>query len=125
MHKREKGNKGEDVGCKFLEKRGFTIVDRNYQKKWGELDIVAIKDKTVHFFEVKTVYVDFSDKTDSHRPEDNVDGWKLKHLRRIIETYLDDKWKGMDSEFQFHVLCVFMNTKTRKAQVKWIENVIL
>jgi len=38
------GNLGEDIGCKFLVKRGFLIKDRNYRKKWGELDIIAEKD---------------------------------------------------------------------------------
>src|SRR5258708_37406369 len=114
IHKRAKGNIGENAACIFLEKNGFKIVDRNYQKKWGELDIIAQKDKMVHFFEVKSVTTPLADKFfDAHRPEDNVDGWKVKHLRRTIEAYLDEKGRGLDAEFQFHILCVFMNLTTR------------
>ena len=51
----ETGVKGEEVATKYLEKKGFLIVNRNYRKKWGELDIVAEKEGIVHFVEVKTV----------------------------------------------------------------------
>ena len=53
--KQKIGNLGEDIGCKFLVKRGFSIKDRNYRKKWGEIDIVVEKDAVLHFIEVKTV----------------------------------------------------------------------
>lgn len=126
LNKRAKGNKGEDIACRFLEKNGFKVVNRNYLKRWGELDIVAKKDNIIHFFEVKSVTGRFDEEFfDTHKPEDNVDGWKVGKLRRIIETYLDEKGGGLDSEFQFHVLCVYMNMETHFAKVKWLKNVIL
>ena len=126
INKRAKGNTGEEIACTFLKSRCFTVVDRNYQKKWGELDIVALKDKSLHFFEVKSVTSHFMDKLrNSHRPEDNVDGWKIKHLRRMVETYLNEKYGESDIEFQFHILCVYMNMIQRTAKVRWIKNVIM
>ena len=53
LHTREKGNVGEDIACKFLVKNGFNVIDRNYYKKWGELDVVAKRGNELHFFEVK------------------------------------------------------------------------
>ena len=126
LHKRAKGNRGENIACEFITGKGFQVVARNYLKKWGELDIVAKKDNMVHFFEVKSVMVDFSEKYfDTHRPEDNVDGWKVGHLRRIIETYLDEKGGGLETPFQFHILCVYMNMNTHRARVNWLKNMIL
>ncbi len=55
MHTRTKGDKGEDVACIFLRKHGFQVVTRNYLRKWGELDIIAVKEGIVHFFEVKSI----------------------------------------------------------------------
>jgi putative endonuclease len=136
LHKRaknrEKGNIGEDIACKFLEANGFCVVDRNYQKKWGELDIVAREDATkgdsrsnaLHFFEVKSVMRNFSAGA-PYKPEDNVNNLKVRHLQRIIQTYLAEKGRGLGADFHFHVLCVFMNEKTRRAKVKWIKDVIL
>jgi len=52
---KEVGNLGETVACEYLRRHGFTIRDRNYVKKTGELDVVAEKEDTLHFVEVKTV----------------------------------------------------------------------
>lgn len=125
MNTRLKGQKGEDIACKFLENHGFLIIERNYQKKWGEIDIIAIKDKITHFFEVKSVVGDYSKSNDVHRPEDNVHGLKVRNISRTIETYFAEKRMSSESEFNFHVICVYMNEQTRRARVKWIENVIL
>ena len=125
MHTRTKGNIGENIACKFLEKEGFMVIGRNYLRKWGELDIIAQKDSMIHFFEVKSVSASDLSGSNIHQPEDNVHGLKTKRLRRIVETYLDDKGGGLDREFQFHVLCIYMNAKTRTARVKWLKNIIL
>ncbi len=135
---REKGNAGEEIACKFLIKNGFKIEDRNYYKKWGELDIIATKEnqlgnklkKELHFFEVKSVVRNFTEKSFKNRsgfhdPEENVHDFKVKQLRKIIQTYLVDKGYGLNHIFNFHILCVYMNEKTRKARVKWVNNVIL
>ena len=120
-----KGNNGESIACTFLEGKGFRIIARNYLRKWGEIDIIAEKDGVPHFFEVKSVTADFSASVNGHRPEDNVHGLKVRHIRRMIETYLEEEGRGLDCEFQFHVLCVFMDMRTRKARVQWMENIIL
>lgn len=53
--KQKIGQIGEDCACKYLEKCGFKILERNYLKKWGEIDIVAKKGNKLHFVEVKSV----------------------------------------------------------------------
>ena len=125
-HKRAKGNKGEDIACEYLQRQGFKVIVRNYQKKWGEIDIIAQKEGIIHFFEVKSVIVKrFDSFTDSHQPEENVHGLKTRHIRRMIETFLAETKRGLDAEFHFHVICVYMNSNTRLARVKWIKDVIL
>ena len=47
------GQVGEDIACKFLMKHGFTVLERNYTKKWGEIDIIAQKEDVLYFVEVK------------------------------------------------------------------------
>ena len=96
------GEVGENIAVRFLMKHNFSILGRNYTKKWGELDIVAEKDNKLYFIEVKSVsretlntfipksYND-SDPRYEHRPEDNMHPWKLKRLSRTIQTYLLNK----------------------------------
>lgn len=49
------GALGEELVARFLMKRGFTVTDRNFRKKWGELDVIAVKKNILHFVEVKSV----------------------------------------------------------------------
>jgi putative endonuclease len=118
--KQKVGKIGEDTACKFLMKHGFEIVDRNYWKKWGEIDIVAKKDNFLHFIEVKSV----SHETD-FAPEENVHPWKQKRLTRVIQTYLLDKKIPDNIEWQIDVMAVFLDFAKRTAKIRMTENVIL
>ncbi len=46
--------KGEDAACAFLQKKGYKILERNFRKGYGEIDIIAIHNNTLVFIEVKT-----------------------------------------------------------------------
>jgi len=135
--KQKIGEIGENVACKFLVKHGFTILERNYTKKWGEIDIVAQRQENrglkLYFIEVKAVTRDLSDVSritskdslDQYRPEDNMHPWKLKRLSRTIQTYLVSKHVSESTEWQFDLLVVFLDMKNKKARVKRVEDVIL
>lgn len=47
------GRKGEDLACKYLKKHGYKIIERNFRTPFGEADIIAFKDDTYCFVEVK------------------------------------------------------------------------
>ncbi len=123
--KQEVGKLGEDAACKFLVKHGFVVKDRNYGRKWGEIDIVAEKGNLLHFIEVKTVSHVTSEGANDYLPEDNVHLWKRKRLARIIKTYILDKNVSDETEWQVDVLAVFLDFKTRKANIRVTENIIL
>jgi len=118
--KQNVGNIGENIACRFLEKRGFRIVERNYRKKWGEIDIIATKNGVLHFVEVKTI----SSKGD-YMPEDNVRAWKKLRLSRVIRTYLLDKKVPEDTEFEVDIVAVFFDKETGESKVEMLENVNL
>ena len=120
---------GEDAVCTYLKRKGYTITDRNYLKKWGELDVVARKGTKIHFVEVKSVSRTFDDvpheTSDRYRPEDNMHPWKLKRLSRTIQSYLLDKNVPDEVEWQFDVATVFVDQTKRLCRVKMLEDVIL
>ena len=124
--KRKIGDFGENIVCNFLVKHGFIILDRNYHKKWGEIDIIAQKNKIVHFIEVKTV-----SRETSYKPEENVHLWKLKRMSRAIQTYLIEKNsylpadKEGETEWQIDVAAVFLDLNNKKAKIRMTENVIM
>ena len=124
------GGLGEEIASKFLSNKGFTIVTRNYRKKFGEIDIIAKKAGKIYFVEVKTVSREDLEELDvemkdTFRPEDNVHLWKLKRLSRAIQVYLSENKLGDETDWQFDVATVFLDMKSKKARVKVLEDVIL
>lgn len=126
------GELGEDVACKYLEKHGFTITERNYTKKWGEIDIIGTKEGKIYFMEVKSVSRDLDHLNEigedvtrgTFRPEENMHPWKMKRLSRTVGTYLIHNRIG-NTPWQFDLLVVYLDTNKRLARVKVVENVIL
>ncbi len=123
------GELGEDIACKYLKKHDFSIIERNYTKKWGEIDIIAKKRYKLYFIEVKSVSCDkLSDSSESDvldkKPEENMHKWKMKRLSRVVQTYLIEKRIG-NTEWQFDLLLVYLDLKNKKARIKNLENIIL
>jgi len=133
--KRKLGDIGENIACDYLEKHGFEILDRNYLRKWGELDIVAKKKGIIRFVEIKSVScenlprgglgnVSHVTSKDFYRPEENVHPWKLKRLARAMQTYMLEKHLD-DVEFQLDIITVKIDQTHHKAQIEMIENVVI
>lgn len=129
--KQSTGRLGEDIAVKYLENKGFSILERNYLKKYGEIDIITQKYGIIHFIEVKSVSCEIcignvSRVTkDVYRPEDNIHPQKLKRLARTIQAYLLSRYPKDDPVWVFDAIIVRLDTKTHQANVKFIENIIL
>lgn len=128
--KQKIGEIGEGVACKFLVKHNFTILDRNYTKKWGEIDIIAKKSNKLYFVEVKSVSREtlnnvIHETADRYRPEDNMHPWKIKRIARTIQTYLLSKKIPDNKEWQVDLLVVYLDLNNKKAKVRRIEDLIL
>jgi putative endonuclease len=120
---------GEQISARYYERSGFVILGTNYLRKWGEIDIIAKKDNTVHFVEVKTVsYETKTDLTQSvargtWRPEENVTAHKLQKLSRVIGSWLvDNNWSG---RWQIDVVAVRVVPRETFATIKIMDNVVL
>ena len=138
----EKGRLGEEIACRFLVNKGFKLIERNYQKKWGEIDIIASKYNILHFIEVKSVSREnincFDDNvselassrlgrrvTDNYRPEDNIHLTKLKRLARTVQVYLLEKYPKSEPEWVFDAITVRIDTKNRQAHMKFLADIAL
>ena len=119
------GQSGEDIACQFLESKGFKVLERNYRKPWGEIDIVAEKGGVVRFVEVKAVSCeslpDISREMD-YRPEEMVTASKLKKVARTAALYMENKKDRR--EFQIDVVGVIVDLSTRRARCRLIEQAL-
>ncbi|KKQ21299.1 MAG: hypothetical protein US45_C0011G0007 [Candidatus Nomurabacteria bacterium GW2011_GWA1_37_20] len=127
--KQKIGEIAENIAVRFLVKQDFLILDRNYTKKWGEIDIIAEKTNKLYFIEVKSVSRETLDSVtyetmDQYKPEDNMHPWKLKRMARTIQTYLLSK--NLDEkEWQVDLLVVFLSLKDKNAKIKVVNDIIL
>ena len=114
------GKFGEDIAIKYLENHGYKILERNYRKPWGEIDVVAQQSDELVFVEVKTQNQEFE-----WRPEENVTRHKKRQLSKIINTYLKEHRVYSEIDFRVDVLGIIINDKTKIAQIEHIQNIIL
>ena len=55
MNTKQIGDNGENRAVEYLISNGFAIIERNWRTKGGEVDIIAFKNDTIVFVEVKTL----------------------------------------------------------------------
>ncbi len=94
------GELGEETAFKFLKKKGYRILERNYKTSLGEIDIIAQDKKQLVFIEVKSL----SD-TSYILPQEMVDKKKQEQIIRVALSYL--KAKGLrDADCRFDCVAV-------------------
>ena len=120
--KQKLGQIGETLAVMFLVKRGFAVVERNYTKPYGEIDIVAYKDGLWHFVEVKTVSYETIGKRRSIRPEENMHGLKFVRCARTAEVYISEK--RIKDPWQIDLITVYVDQDKRQGKVAYFPNII-
>lgn len=111
------GLKGEEAAKRYLRKKGFKILDTNYQCRFGEIDIIAQKKNTIVFCEVKT-----RSEGMLAPPQESVDYFKQQKIIKTAQIWLNAK--GIDDcPMRFDVLAIKMTAI--KAEIEHIENAIM
>ena len=110
--KREVGDFGEEITASYLEKNGYRILDRNYSKPFGEIDIIAIKGDVISFVEVKTRKSD-----DFAYAAEAVDFYKQERIKRASQAFLMER-KLTDFLISFDISEVYLDTR----KINYIEN---
>jgi putative endonuclease len=97
----QKGQKGEELAAEWLMERGYTLLHQNWRFARYEIDIIAMKDQTLHFIEVKArTSLKFGN------PEDQVNKEKLRKMIDAGEEFLyqNPGWKKV----RFDILAIKM-----------------
>ena len=124
--RKEIGALGESIAAEYLKRHGFKIRDRNIARKTGELDLVAEKENTLHFIEVKTILVDeFRDEKstrDEYEPSLNLHEAKVRKVARTGEWYVLEK--GWEGEWQVDGILVWLRQKDGMAKVRYLPQIV-
>ena len=141
------GEYGELLAGEFLIKKGFTILEKNYTKKVGEIDIVAVKGDHLHFVEVKSLVLEnvshetkmthldrvgnvpretlkrVPRETLEYTPFQNVSRSKLKKFGKTVSIYLSERRVSHETKWCIDVIAVVFIINQKKAKIDVLWNV--
>lgn len=108
--KQKRGKTGEDIACKYLQKHQYTIIDRNFRCRQGEIDIIACDEqaKELVFIEVKT-----RTSLKYGRPSEAVEKLKQNHIIYVAKYY-NYKNKIRNIPIRFDVIEVLLSNSNYK-----------
>lgn len=111
------GKEGEEIAAQWLVANGYSLLHRNWRHSYHEIDIIATKDKFLHFIEVKARHY-----FPGSNPEDSVTKKKFKHLQKAADEFLfrnpGYKW------IQYDIIAITL-FKDREPEVFFIQDVYL
>ena len=95
------GSRGEDLAVKYLKKKGYKVIERNYRCQWGEIDLVARQGDTVIFVEIKA-----RTSSDFGLPQDAVGRFKQEKLIQAARAYMAEHHLQETIPARFDVVAV-------------------
>ena len=106
---------GEIFATRYLRDRGYEILSTNYVCRFGEIDIIAMKDGVMSFVEVKTR----NEKT-AVRPVEAVDEGKSERIRLTAKNFI--AFTKIEAQTRFDVCEVFLDDNNKPVDINYIGN---
>ncbi|HEY0262807.1 MAG TPA: YraN family protein [Chitinophagales bacterium] len=98
-HHNDFGKRGEEIACRYLQEKEYTILATNFRFGRGEIDVIAKQNETIIFAEVKTRS---SDKFGY--PEESVTESKKEKLKQTATEFLLQN--NLSNEIRFDVIAI-------------------
>lgn len=113
MTLKQLGYFGEQLAQEYLQKLHYKILETNFTALGGEIDIIAFKEGSYRFVEVKT-------STSEIKPVEMINKKKISHLKHIATVWLIRNGKSIyDDDFGFDFVGVSLESESYK--IKQIE----
>jgi putative endonuclease len=118
MQRKETGNYGERLARDYLKKHGFRILETNFTCRYGEIDIISTKDKTLVFTEVRTKTGD-----EYGTPEESITPLKQSRLRKSAVYYVQHHRK-LPEFWRIDVVAIELNPDGSVKRLDLYENAV-
>lgn len=118
-HNQRVGNEGERFAVEYLTQNRYAILRTHYTCHWGELDIIAEKNQTIVFVEVKTRI-----GAKAGKAYENVHYYKIRHLYRAMNQYVK-QFHLYQHALRFDVITVNLHTNLSINSLQHYENIQL
>jgi putative endonuclease len=89
--RREIGSRGEEIAARRLERLGYSVIERNYRTRTGEIDLIAERDGTLVFCEVKALVARKGSSRGPAFPLEAVGHAKRAQVRQLARGWLADR----------------------------------
>ena len=109
------GKLGEKKALLYLKEKNYSIVEKNFKSKFGEIDIIASKDRCLYFIEVKT-------RTNTHKgmPYEAVNFIKIKHIEMAAKYYL---LKNDYKDYKLKIGVISILIINKKTEIQFWDNI--
>lgn len=116
LNRREFGKAGEAIAYRYLKRRGYAVLEKNYRTRLGEIDIVAEDGDVLVFVEVKMK------RSDAYGlPEEAINSKKIRKLTRLAQLYIKHK-NLYNKKARFDVVSILYGGVFRRKSIKLIKN---
>jgi putative endonuclease len=115
---RRLGNFGERVAASHLESKGYSILERNWSTREGEIDLIAQRGDDLVFVEVRS-----RRGRSMGLPEESITGRKATHVRAAAAAYLQEHPEAPPNP-RIDVVVLELDAKGRVLRVEQLENAI-
>lgn len=113
----ETGKIGEEIAKKYLEEKGYKIIEQNYKTKYAEIDLVAKKGNELIFVEVRT-----KKGENFGTPEETINSKKKRKLWGNAKAYtVWNKWQG---PYRVDAICIILRYDNSIERLNHYENII-
>ncbi|MEJ2361834.1 MAG: YraN family protein [Gammaproteobacteria bacterium] len=109
------GKQAEDLACQYLRQRGLKLLERNYNTRYGEIDLVMRDADTTVFVEVR-----LRQHGGMVDPVSSITPYKQRKLTRTAQYYLQQKRLHALAPTRFDVVAV--TEQDTQFHIEWIKN---
>lgn len=108
---------GEKKAKEYLESRGYKIIGQNYRTKYSEIDLIAKKNSTLVFIEVRT-----KRNENFVSPEESINQKKLKKIFWNAEKYIGlNKYKGLS---RIDAICIILDSNNKVKKLRHYKSIL-
>ena len=119
----QKGRAGEKIASDYLKKKGYQIIEANFQNRFGEIDLIASRtqntSKALVFIEVKLRI-----GRDLGLPEEMITPGKIRQIKRMAEIFLQNnpKLKAIYPQQRLDAVCIVLDQDKKVEEIRHYEN---
>jgi len=114
------GKLGEDLARQYLIKKGYKILTSNFRSRFGEIDIIATKNSTLVFVEVKLKIGE-----ETGQPEEMINHKKTNQIQKMAEIFLQ-KNPSLGQKFplwRLDAICIVLNPDGSSKRITHWKNI--